>query len=271
MQSDSCPIEVMISIIRAMDMHLDALNCKNAQTMLRAFWTALEALVFTSDEAEQKESTKFALLYIIQKTYILKQFRLIYEQLIVAVKDTEFWEEMGVENFAQFVSSFMSSQADDEGFKKYTAKLSTNPLLRTRIYRFRKELSTAKNIQKKIENHKEKVSWQIDRIYRTRNLSTHAGVSMPYVDEILFNVHNYFDYIVNYIMCKLENGHYVQNISSLVFEAKIDNQIHNEFLKKVDVITEENYLHALFGPDINIIDYNFEVVLYDDSVEKESS
>lgn len=271
MRSDSCPIDVVISIIKAMDMHLDALNCKNAQTMLRTFWTALEALVFTSDEAEQKESTKFALLHIIQKTYILKQFRLIYEQLTVAITDSDFWKEMGVENFAQFVSSFMSSQADDEGFKKYTAQLSTNPLLRTRIYRFRKELSTAKNILKKTENQKEKVSWQIDRIYRTRNLSTHAGVSMPYVNEILFNVHNYFDYVVNYIVCKLENGHYIQNISALVFEAKTDNQIHNEFLKKAGEITEGNYLHALFGPDVNIIDYNFEVVVYDDGVEKEEA
>lgn len=271
MRSDSCPIDVVISIIKAMDMHLDALNCKNAQTMLRTFWTALEALVFTSDEAEQKESTEFALLHIIQKTYILKQFRLIYEQLTVAITDSDFWKEMGVENFAQFVSSFMSSQADDEGFKKYTAQLSTNPLLRTRIYRFRKELSTAKNILKKTENHKEKVSWQIDRIYRTRNLSTHAGVSMPYVNEILFNVHNYFDYVVNYIVCKLENGHYIQNISALVFEAKTDNQIHNEFLKKAGEITEDNYLHALFGPDVNIIDYNFEVVVYDDGVEKEEA
>lgn len=110
---------------------------------------ALEALVFTSDEAEQKESTKFSLLHIIQKTYILKQFRLIYEQLTVAITDSDFWEDMGVENFAQFVSSFMSSQADDSNFKKYTAKLSTNPLLRTRIYRFRKELSTTKSILKK--------------------------------------------------------------------------------------------------------------------------
>ena len=46
---------------------------------------------------------------------------------------------------------------------------------------------------------------------------------MPYVDERLFNVHNYFDYVVNYIICKLENGHYIQNISALVFEAKTDN------------------------------------------------
>lgn len=269
MQFDSCPVEVIMSIIRAMDMHLDALNCKNAQTMLRTFWTALEALVFNSDEAEQKESTKFALLHIIQKTYILKQFRLIYEQLSVAITDSDFWEDMGVENFTQFVSSFMSSHADDEGFKKYTIKLSTNPLLRTRIYRFRKELSTAKSILKKIENHKEKVSWQVDRIYRTRNLSIHAGISMPYVNEILFNVHNYFDYVVNYIICKLENGQYIQNISALVFEAKMDNQIHYEFLKKAGEITEGNYLHALFGPDVNIIDYNFEVVVYDNESETE--
>lgn len=269
MNSDLCKIDVFVSILKAMDMHLDALNCKNSETMLRSFWTALETLFFASDEAEQKENAKFALLHIIQKTYILKQFRLIYGQMISAIPDDTFWEKNGIDSFKKFVSLFMSVQADDADFKKFTTPLSTNPLLRTRIYCFRKELSNCKSIQQKIENHREKVSWQIDRIYRTRNLSTHAGISMPYINEILFNMHNYFDYVINYIICKLENGNYIQNISTMVFEAKIDNQIHIELLKRNVAITGENYLNILFGPDLNIISFNFEAVVSDTTQEQD--
>lgn len=265
LSADCCPVDVVVSLLRAMDMHLDALNCKNAETMLRTFWTALEALAFTSNETDKKENAKYCLLHIIQKTYILKQFRLIYEQMLLATTD-KFWQQMGINNFNQFVASFMAVSADDPGFRNFTTPLSTNPLLRTRIYRFRKSLSSPQKVQEKIEDHREKVSWQIDRIYRTRNLSTHAGVSMPYVNEILFNIHNYFDYVVNYIICKLECRHFIHSVSDMVFEAKLDNQIHIEFLKKQQEITDENYLNVLLGPDINIISFNFEVALSEDHV-----
>ena len=43
------------------------------------------------------------------------------------------------------------------------------------------------------------------------------------------------------------------------------------FVSLVGEITEDNYLHALFGPDVNIIDYNFEVVVYDDGGEKDGA
>lgn len=265
LNSPSCPINVFVTLFRAMDMHLDALNCKNAETMLRTFWTALEALFFApSSESEQKENTKYCLLHIIQKTYLLKQFRLIYEQMTLAVTDSSFWEEMNISGFRQFVDSFMSVQADDSDFKKFTSRLSENPLLRSRLYWFRKEMSNCKSIQKKIEEHFEKVSWQIDRIYRTRNLSTHAGISMSYIDEILFNLHNYFDYTVNYIICKLENGSYIYDIPSLIFEAKNDNQIHLELLKKTACITAENLQDILFGPDRDIISYDFEVAIVEE-------
>ena len=90
---------------------------------------------------------------------------------------------------------------------------------------------------------------------------------MPYINEILFNVHNYFDYIVNYNFCKIENGQYIQNISLLVFEAKNDNQIHDELLHKSEDINGESYLRILFGLDNNLILYNFEAIVLDEAAE----
>lgn len=246
------------SILNALEMHLDALNCRNAETMLRTFWSAIETLFFYADENDTQESTKYCLLHIIQKTYILKQFRLIYNQLTDAINDQTFWESISATDFRQFVQVFMSFDADAPEFKNLTNHLSDNPLLRSRTYWFRKELSSCKNVLKKIESHKQRVSWHIDRIYRTRNLSTHAGISMPYNNDILFNIHNYFDYCVNFLLCKLESGEYIRSISSVIFEAKNDNEIHLSLLKKTDNITPENYLACLFGPDQKIVEFKYE-------------
>lgn len=265
LNQSSITINVMMSLFRALDMHFDALNCKNAETMLRTFWTALETLFFESDEKGERENAKYCLLHIVQKTYLLKQLRLIYNQLIKAITNTGFWDSIDVSNFIQFVKVFMDSPVGSDNLKKFTDELAFNPLLRSRVYNFRKELTNCKSINQKISKHKERVSWHIDRIYRTRNLSTHAGISMPYIDEILFNIHNYFDYAVNYIICKIENKHYIHSISSLVFESKNDNAIHLAYLSKNEKqdVTSENCLDALFGPDHRIIEYNFEVVFED--------
>ncbi len=260
---DCTSMSVVFSLLKALDMHLDALNCKNAETMLRTFWIALETLFFESSEKCERENAKFCLLNIVQKTYILKQFRFMYEQLREAIPCPEFWEGMQISDFSQFVKVFMSSFADSENFKKFTQQLSNNPLLRSRIFNFRKELCDCKCVSHKIEQHREKVSWHIDRIYRTRNLSTHAGMSMPYIHEILFNIHNYFDYVVNYIICKLENNHNIESISSLVFEAKNDNNLHLAYLSRNEAINSDNYLHVLFGPDQRILNYNFEIIFED--------
>ena len=261
MNAESCHINVVMSLFKAMDMHLDAINCKSEETMLRSFWTALEALFFTSDESEGKENVKYCILHIIQKTYLLKQFRLIFEQLKIAIDDQTYWETIKASSFRDFILSFMSIKASDPEFRNFTNSLQNNPLLRSRLFWLKKEVDDPKGILRKIEGHFEKVSWQIDRIYRTRNLITHAGVSMPYINEILFNTHNYFDYVINYIICKLENKSYIQSIASMVFEAKNDNQLHLSYLKKLDCLTTENYLTALFGPDLSIVSFEFEAII----------
>ena len=55
----------------------------------------------------------------------------------------------------------------------------------------------------------------------------------------------------------------------MVFEAKVDNQVHGEMLKKGDDITPDNYLYALFGPDTDIISYDFEAIATEDISETE--
>lgn len=247
----------MQSIMSALNMHLDAINCRSEDTMLRTFWTATEALLFDPMSNGERENAIYSLQRIIEKTYILKLLRIVYSQIISAVDSSDL-SEIGITDFSSFVLFFASNKQDSSEYKKLTSFLGNNPLLRSRVYNLRKELTDAKHIQKKIEQHNEKIKWQLLRIYRTRNLSTHAGIAMPYMKDVLFNLHNYVDYVVNLVICKMENDEYIPNISSVVFEAKNDNQIHIEMLKKGGELSKDNYIDLLFGPDRNLLCYEFE-------------
>ena len=81
---------------------------------------------------------------------------------------------------------------------------------------------------------------------------------MPYIKDVLFNLHNYFDYVINYIICKLENDERIANISTIVFSARNDNQIYMESLKCEKQLSKDNCFDLLLGLDANMIKYEFE-------------
>lgn len=245
------------SLAKALQMHAEALDAKNYNTLLRNFWTAMETLFSNPISASQRENVINSILPIIQKTYILKLLRSIYAQLLAAVGRQDM-ENIGIRSFEDFVKYFSSYTEGSAEMKKIYSLLSYNPLLRTRLFEMRKKLSSGKKISNLLENHRERIEWQLKRLYRTRNIATHVGEEMSYVEVVINHLHNYFDYAVNYVICKSENGDYISSISALVFEAQNDNRMHYEMLKANDKLSAETYLELLFGPDNRLINYAFE-------------
>ena len=119
-------------------------------------------------------------------------------------------------------------------------------------------MNDGNSIKKMLDAHKQRVTWQLKRLYRMRNIATHLGMEVAGLSIVINHLHNYFDYAVNYMLCKSENGDYIVSTSAVVFEAKNDNMMHNEMLKSGDLLSKDNYMSFLFGPDRNLINYNFE-------------
>jgi hypothetical protein len=142
--------------------------------------------------------------------------------------------------------------------KQIYSELDNNPLLRYRLYELKKTFKDGKSILKLIDEHEKIVTWQIKRIYRIRNISTHLGYEFNNIEGALYNLHNYFDYVVNYIICCCENGNESSSIGQIVFEIQNDNQLFREILKDIGDLNEENYVDCLFGGDSNLINYEFE-------------
>ena len=84
-------------------------------------------------------------------------------------------------------------------------------------------------------------------------------MTLPFIKDVLFNLHNYFDYAINYVICKMENEEYIPSIPFLIFEAKTDSEVYMEKLKENNVLSNKNYIELLFGSDQNLIKYEFEI------------
>lgn len=246
------------SITHAIEMHSEAFDSsRNTATLLKSFWTALETLFSNPVASSPRNNVINSVLSIVQKTYILKLLRTIYMQICSAVNSAEL-ECIGITDFASFVKYFASFEENSSEMKKIYNYLSNNPLLRSRLFTIRHTLANGKSIMSFLEKHKNRIEWQLKRIYRVRNISTHLGAEMDGIDILANHLHNYFDFVVNYMLCKSENGDTIISTSAVVFEAKNDNRIYTELLKENDPLSESNYINYLFGADTNLINYQFE-------------
>lgn len=245
------------SITQAIEMHAEAFDSRSTTTLLKTFWTALETLFSNPNPTSTRENVINSVLPIIQKTYILKKLRAIYVQLVEA-STAQDRISLHIEDFQKFIMYYASFSANSPEMKKVYALLPNNPLLRSRLFAFRNSIDSGKMIKDMLENHQLRIEWQLKRLYRIRNIATHLGNEMSGTEVAVNHLHNYFDFVVNYMLCKSENGDYVVSTSAVVFETKIDNRIYYEMLKKDERLSSENYLRLLFGPDKNLVNYQFE-------------
>lgn len=246
-----------ISLIQAIQMHSEALESRNVKMILKNFWTSLETIFASQVSSEKFESVIDSTLHIIQKTYLLKILRYLYVQINESIDDKDCLESLSIMSFSDFVYYFSKYEESSDEMKQLYSLLSYNPLLRSRLFDIRKKLSSGKSISEFLAAHRKRIQWQLMRIYRFRNIATHLGNDIFGINIVVNHVHDYFDFIVNYILCKSENDDYISSVSTLAFEAQNDNQIHHELLKSNERLSESNYMEYLFGPDKKLIKYEF--------------
>lgn len=257
LNSKSMSSDAMISIIHAMEMHSCALESMNALSLFRNFWSALETLFSEPNEQNVRENVVFSVKRIMRKIYILKKFRVVYSQLEKAL-GKEVLRANGLDSFKLFVQYLASFDIEGPELKKVYALLAKNPLMRSRIYSLKKETSEEEQFINVLNEHSNRIEQHLHRLYRIRNFATHIGREVPGTKIAINHLHNYFDYVVNYILCKSANSNFVCGVQSIVFEAKNDEAIHESLIKQYKNISSDNYMAWLFGPDEKMIDYSFD-------------
>ena len=124
--------------------------------------------------------------------------------------------------------------------KELYVSLKDFHLLRFRAFSLSEALSDSSSIKAIIETHKKKVSWQIRRIYRTRNLIVHSGRTPKYTETLIENGHDYLDQMMEGVMQFSCEDYKTQTLEQ-VFELASIKQIKFErSISSMDNITEQS-------------------------------
>lgn len=81
-----------------------------------------------------------------------------------------------------------------------------HPVVCNRLFRLWKEFHEPANLRSKLETSAKRVSWQLERIYRARNLLVHTGRRLGYLPYLLKNLEYYFSTVLGRVLHDLTDN-----------------------------------------------------------------
>lgn len=246
------------SFFRAVSLHNSALDSKESKNQLLDLWTAVETLVgFRTGDEDKINVVCNILTSILNRTYIFSHIEQLYKDICTILGEESnliFNEVAGNEQNIMKLTKMLGVGDYQEHYEKLFGMLEEYPILQYRLELFAKHIfCNSQTVFDELVRHKQKIKWQIMRIYRNRNMIVHNGEHMPYLNIILGNLHYYvdtmFDVLIEYYHMGIENNRII------FYDIEKEEMLYWEMLgldekgKKVDVkeITEENYKKIIFN------------------------
>ncbi|WP_029270734.1 hypothetical protein [Flavobacterium sp. KJJ] len=248
------PPETIYRISRAIDLHSISLTTEQVENKLINLWTSLETLIPKDIDCGDDR-----IIQIIKALLPFQTLKYINKLIEQAGNDFSYFDSENSKKLIKATvlkdseNSFHALSAlimtvENETIRTQVYDLLNNyPLLRFRLFTLNKTLSNGKEVVKLIEIHRQKVEWQIRRIYRVRNLIVHSGKMPSYTNILVENLHNYFDDFLNYVIDNAIRDKRIRTINEAILNAEIDVNTLINNIKSIgdNAITLDNYKKIL--------------------------
>lgn len=235
--------------INSVRLHSMAIHTSSHENQLLNLWVALESLI-PEDTKTGDESNIEHIINSVIPFLNMYYFRSLIEKL---VKDLVRWDvnlfrrilrNIDGNDFISKIINLLSNELHNEKLNDLMSKTRDFHLINDRLEYFKNLFSSKKSMKEAISNHTKRLEWQIRRIYRTRNLIVHTGVTPNYTSILIEHTHGYLDILLLTLI----------QLSSL-------NRINS-------VGQGFQYMDILYKDYLKILDINRNSVLTDSDIEK---
>ncbi|UHL64080.1 hypothetical protein LSG25_18995 [Paralcaligenes sp. KSB-10] len=201
MQDFSLERQSFAKFISSSRLHSMALASDTEENQILNLWVALESLV----PSETKSADTSNIEHITNSITPFLNFEYIERLLDNLVRDLLRWNHRATKTALRNVpgKKFTHKLAKLLALQQFSAELAQLEnsfrdfhLLRDRVGYFKSTLSSPEAVIDALKNHKQRLDWQIRRIYRTRNVIVHTGVTPDYTRTLIEHTHVYLDSIL---------------------------------------------------------------------------
>ena len=143
----------------------------------------------------------------------------------------------------------LTTEANVEKRKKLLFALGNHVLLKNRIQSLADSFSTADAALNTINSHRKKVAWQLQRIFRARNLIVHTGETVSGVNILVENLHSHLDRVIDVLVEEINRKRGSTTIDEIHLDVALKSRAHLKILEENPGCrcTKENFKRLLFG------------------------
>lgn len=237
---DTC-LNIDVGGFQVLQLHSAALTSKNTDNQLINLWTAIEVAVpvVRKDGLSRINQISNVLTAALGRDY----FSTLIHQLFLDIKavDADLSETIqkvdseGPEDL-KLLSVLLLQKYTDTYDEISKILIYSAPLLACRMHRYRVRWSNTDGIKKFYQAHSERLSQQIMRIYRTRNMLVHDGSSLPYADYVLQNLHYYVDSFIRFLCSYYKLGY--RSVPTIADAVQFQEQLYLQSLSQNVAVDE---------------------------------
>ena len=210
--------ELREKLINVVGLHSSAIGAIDISNQLLNLWTIIEILVPTEPKNSFSKINQICniLTTILNSGYVESLMKQLLADLRKCASETLISDiskiEEGVSDAEKMAALLVLTKHRDKKIELIDS-LDQYPLLQYRMERYIKTLSNRAEVKDFLAAHKKRLSWQIMRIYRNRNMVVHVGSHFPYIDIIVQNLHHYVDSLIDTINIYAGQGY--QSINTI--------------------------------------------------------
>jgi len=241
---------------RSAELHALSLSSQSRENQMINLWTAIESLLPQKHESDNNSNIQHianSLMPFLNLAYLNKL-------IVNLTKDFTRWDEglaratlknVKGKNLPIKMTYFLTLDKYKDKRIGLEKKLDKYLLLKERFRYVSYVMSSPKNIINALDGHKQRIEWQLRRIYRARNLIVHEGVTPSYTDVLIENTHEYLDTVMNSLMKLATEERTITNIDQGFKIAELDYNHYYETLSQKNLsLTHENIEQLLFKHSI---------------------
>ncbi|MGX9181470.1 hypothetical protein [Mesorhizobium sp. BHbdii] len=241
---DETSTERLLSSIRTAALARTSFNPENR---LISLWSAIEVLL--SEPREVARIVHYAKLIVpcIVMRHTRRQVIAVYNELLPRYRNrlNKITREMeteahGQDAFAELV--FLEENVEYQ--KRLCGLLSDNPLALHRVYKLQRDYKNIGAVNGTMDDHYNRVRWQIHRVYRARNQLVHAGLMPSYLESVILNLAEYYRSAVATIVGRAKKEEELSDIDQVVSEIGIKYRILRNFFSKAKADTSLTKEHV---------------------------
>ena len=240
----------------ALKLHAEAISAKTEENQLLTFWSSIEGILSHPGDLGRINY----ILRSIEPFLVVDYPKKLIFDMQKKLEKLGGPEVMTIINKVEGDNLFEKCAAliaikENETFRDEIYSLLQDKdyvLIKNGLYTLMQKLKSAKNIKLTIEEHRQRVVWHVQRMYRMRNMIAHSMERLPpyYLDTLIENLHAYVDRILELLITTSKDNPNIETIEEIILKISLDVDTHLNILKshKGEDCKHENYMLFLLGP-----------------------